>query len=361
MSGTRIDSLTRAFGHLADRRAATRILAAGSLGLFSLLAAYDAGSKKKKTKKGKKKKKKSGQCKSNQEKCGGACCTANQPCIGGQCLGACQFTVDDALKTMTLQADCATTETIVIPDQFTLQGDGKTIHMAGPASGYQSVAVANTAVRAGLLIQNSIGSVKNLTIDQDALQCDSGTHSAIAMAKGKGDIESVDIVVSKDNIECYRGIDAEAGANNDAVNVRAVTIAGGHTRAMAISGPTPPDGTSRVAGEIRDCTIEDAFFGMLVNASRHQITGNTVHANFGVLVGVFPSDVLIDDNTITGLTGATNPAGILYNPDTKGTVSNNATSGFSCGISIQTNPGDVALSGNTFPEPDNTSDLCFAT
>lgn len=359
MSEHLFDSLERALGAIADRRAAWRTLAASGLGVLALLVASDADAKKKK-KKGKKKKKKS-QCKASQEKCGGACCAANQPCIGGLCLGACQFTVDDALKTMTLQADCATTETIVIPDQFTLQGDGKTIHMAGPVTGYQSVAVANTAVRAGVLIQNSSGSVKNLTIDQDALQCDSGTHSAIAVAKGKGDIESVDIVVSKDDVECYRGIDAEAGANNDAVNVRAVTIAGGHTRAMAISGPTPPDGTSRVAGEIRDCTIEDAFFGMLVNASRHQITGNTVNANFGVLVGVFPSDVLIDDNTITGLTGATNPAGILYNPDTKGTVSNNATSGFTCGISIQTNPGDVTLSGNTFPEPDNTSDLCFAT
>lgn len=112
--------------------------------------------------------------------------------------------------------------------------------------------------------------------------------------------------------------------------------------------------------QIRDCRVSDASFGMLMNGTKHQITSNSVNANFGILVGVFPSNAPIDDNTITGLTGATNSAGILYNLDTKGTVSNSTVAGFTCGISVQTNPGDVALSGNTFPEPENASDLCFA-
>jgi hypothetical protein len=362
MPENRFDALARALGALSDRRVAARTLGAGAFGVLTELAGHDVDAKKKKKKGGKKKKKKKSQCKASQEKCGNGCCNAKQSCIDGTCLGACQFTNDDDLKTMTLQADCATVETILIPDQFTLEGGGKTIHMAGPVSGYQSVTVANTAVRAGLLIQDSIGSVKNLTIDQDALECGGGqAHSAIAMAKGKGDIESVDIVVIRDNVTCYRGIDAEVAANNDVVNVRGVTIAGGHTRAMAISGPTPSDGSSLAAGEIRDCTITDAFFGMLMNGTKHQITGNSVTANFGILVGVLPSNVLIDGNTITGLTGATNPAGILFNPDTKGTASNSAVSGFTCGISVQSNPADVALSGNTFPDPENASDLCFAT
>ena len=356
MNESRFDVLAGAFGAIADRRAAMRMVASAASGLLALMVGFDADARKRKKGK-KKKKKKSGQCKSNQEKCGRACCNANQSCIGGTCLGACQFSNDDDLKTMTLQEDCATTETIVIADQFTLEGDGKTIHMAGPVSGYQSVTVANTAVRAGLLIQDGTGSVKNVTIDQDALACGGGqAHSAIAMVKGVGDIEAVDIVVTRENVQCYRGIDAEAGANNAAVNVRGVTIGGGHTRAMAISGPTPPDGTSLVAGEISDCTISDALFGMLVNASKQQITGNAVNANNAILIGVFPSNVLIDDNTITGLSGATNANGILFNDGTKGTVSNNTVSGFTCGVSIL-GDADVTVSGNnTFSA--NTDNVC---
>jgi hypothetical protein len=136
---------------------------------------------------------------------------------------------------------------------------------------------------------------------------------------------------------------------------------GPRKRARPSIGPTPSDGSSLVTGEIRDCTIGGAFFGMVLNGTKQQVTSNAVNANFGILVGVFPSNVVIDDNTITGQIEASNPAGIFFNPDTRGTVSNNAVSGLSRGISIQTAPGDVALSGNTFPEPENTSDLCFAT
>ncbi len=362
MDDGRFDALTRALGALAGRRETARALAAGALGALTLLAGHDADAKDKKKKKkggkkGKKKKKKASQCKPAQTKCGKACCNARQSCIAGECLGACQFTVNNDLKTMTLQADCATTETIVIANDFTLEGGGKTIHMAGPVSGYQSVTVANTAVRAGVLIQNGTGTVKNLTIDQDALECGGAqAHSAIVMAKGAGDIELVDIVVTKDNIQCYRGIDAEVAANNDPVNVRGVTITGGHTRAMAISGPTPNDGSSLVAGEIRDCTISDAFFGMLLNSTKHQVTSNAVNAIVGISVGVFPSNVFIDDNTITGLTGATSPSGFNFNDDTKGTVSNNTISGFTCGITILGDADITVSDNNTFSS--NTDNIC---
>ena len=358
MPENRFDALVRALGAFSDRRVAARTLGAGALGVLTVLAGHDVEARKKK-KKGKKKKKKPGTCKSNQEKCGKACCNANQPCIAGKCLGACQFVqvVTDTESRLLLAENCAATATIVVPNGFVLDGNGNTIHMAGPVSDYQSVTVASTTVRAGLLIQNGTGSVKNVRIDQDALQCEGGqAHSAIVMAKGEGDIESVEIVVTKNNIQCYRGIDAEVAANNDVVNVRGATIAGGHTRAMAISGPTPNDGQSLVAGEIRDSTISDAFFGMLVNATKQQITGNVVNANLGILIGVFPSNVLIDDNTITGLSGATNSNGILFNDDTKGTVSNNTVSGFTCGVTIL-GDADVTVSGNnTFSS--NTNDIC---
>ena len=114
MDDVRFDTLTRALGALANRRTATRTLAAGAIGLSALLASDDADAKKKK-KKGKKKKKKPGACKANQEKCGNACCNASETCIAGKCLGACQFVevVTDTESRLLLVETCATTETIV--------------------------------------------------------------------------------------------------------------------------------------------------------------------------------------------------------------------------------------------------------
>ena len=363
MDAKPFDAFVRAISNGASRRG---LLAGLSGGLLAPLAGGSLGEtlakgkKAKKGKKGKKKKKKASQCKANQEQCGKSCCNAGQTCINGSCLGECQFVevVTDTESRLLVAADCATTETIVVPNGFALDGNGNTIHMAGPVNGYQSVTVAGTDVRAGVLIQNGTGVVKNLTIDQDALECGgSQAHSAVVMAKGKGNIESVDIVVTKNNLQCYRGIDAEVAANNDAVNVRGVTITGGHTRAMAISGPTPNDGESLVAGEIRNCTISDAFFGMLLSGTKQQIKSNAVNANIGILVGVFPSNVTIDDdNTITGLSGTTNPNGILFNDGTKGTVSNNTISGFTCGIRIL---GDAALTAGDNDLSANTTGICL--
>ena len=357
MDEERFDILTRQTAAATWRRRPLLFLGASALGLLGLGAGLDADARKKKKGK-KKKKKKSGKCKASQKTCGRACCNASQSCIGESCLGACQFieVVTETESRQLLVADCATTGTILVRDEFILDGNGNTIHMAGPVTGYQSVTAGNATVRAGVLVQNGAGSVKNLTIDQDALECDSGAHSAIVMAKGLGDIESVDIVVTRDNILCYRGIDAEVAVANHQVNVRGVTIAGGHTRAMAMSGPMPPDGNSRIAGEIRDCTIEDAGFGMLLDASRQQIKSNTVNANFGILVGTFPSDVTIDDNSVTGLIGATNARGILFNDDTEGTVSNTTVSGFTCGVTIFGDADVTFGAGNDFSS--NSAETC---
>jgi hypothetical protein len=66
--------------------------------------------------------------------------------------------------------------------------------------------------------------------------------------------------------------------------------------------------------------------------------------------------VLIDDNTITGLIGATNAKGILYNPDTKGTVSNNVISGFTCGVTVLGDADVTIGAGNDLSA--NTTETC---
>ena len=366
MDDDRFDGLTRALGALTDRRETARALAAGALGSLALLAGHDAdAAKKKKKKKGgkKKKKKKASQCKAAQEKCGKACCNAGQTCIAGTCLGACQFD-DSVANTMTLQADCATTETIDIPDGFTLEGDGKTIHMAGPVTGYQAVSAASFAVRAGVLIQNGVGSIRNVTIDQDPLEgCEPGRrHSAIVMAAGKGNIDAVTIALTQGNANCFRGITAAAQAVDDVINIRNTTVTGPRNTGISVSGAAPG---SVVRGVVSDCTIRGAQFGLFLSetgrsvspVTTFQVTGNTIEeAEIGITVGSFPANVLVDDNEITGEIDSTNLAGVNFSADTKGTVTNNNTiSRFTCGIRISEDAA-VTESNNTFSA--NTTNVC---
>ena len=132
MGGQPFDDVTRRAAAGVTRRRSLLTLGSAWVALTALASPAVNVARKKK---GKKKKEKS-PCKASQEKCGAGCCNANQACIGNQCLGACQFAIDNDLKTMTLQADCATTETILIADTFTLEGGNKTIHMAGAVAGY---------------------------------------------------------------------------------------------------------------------------------------------------------------------------------------------------------------------------------
>jgi hypothetical protein len=297
--------------------------------------------------------------------CAGQCCSQTETCIGGRCLGGCQFASDDDLKTKTLQSDCATVETIAIPDGFTLEGGGKTIHLAGPLSGYQAASPGGVNVRAGLLIQDGTGSVKNLTIDQDALECgDAGLRqSAIVMANGKGAIEAVQILVTRNDRNCFRGgINAQTAADLDAIAIRDVTIMGNRFSAIAIDGPSNTGGP--VQGEIRDCTISGPTFGMVLsetgnsgpNSFSFPIEDNDVTANIGITVGSFPAKVFIAGNTIAGSSGQTNQFGVNFSSSAAGTVSSNTISGFTCGVAIQADAGTVTESDNTFSA--NTTNVC---
>lgn len=76
----------------------------------------------------------------------------------------CQFT--QTPTTWLLKAGCTTRQTIQIPDGITLDGKGKTIKLAGPASGFDN---------AGLRTQGAQASIRDLTLDGSALtgSCDS--------------------------------------------------------------------------------------------------------------------------------------------------------------------------------------------
>lgn len=60
-------------------------------------------------------------------------------------LGGCSVAADAATKTLTLLADCVTDETLLVPDGWTLDGDGRTITAVDPAGGHFKGAVVRNA------------------------------------------------------------------------------------------------------------------------------------------------------------------------------------------------------------------------
>lgn len=81
-------------------------------------------------------------------------------------VSACSFTISGT--TMTLDGDCITEETILIPDGYTLDGAGHTITAEDPASGHFLGAIVKN--------EGTTAYVTNLTIDTNSLNntCDDG-------------------------------------------------------------------------------------------------------------------------------------------------------------------------------------------
>jgi hypothetical protein len=281
-------------------------------------------------------------------------------CNGVQCLPACEESFTKVGTLWTLQADCVTTETIVIDDEVTLEGANKTIHLAGPVSGYQLVSPGGTEVHAGLLVENGSGSVRNLTLDQGALDCQgSQKQSAIVMLDASGSIESVTIDITSGTgvVACYRGIDAAATQINKVVDLTDVTVSGPRRNGIIFSGP--------VVGTIEESTVEECLFGIEVSQARLTIDGNSITATTaGINVASgFPdnADVTVQSNTITGTSGSTNHHGIIFQSSPKAFVSGNTISNFNCGITIGVDVSDQKVTianDNTFLPPPNGTDIC---
>src|SRR5687767_14335392 len=118
MDDARFDAMIRRLGSVTSRRGTLRT-ATGGLATALALPSFDADAKKKKKK-----------CKKPKVKCGKKkCCVAGSVCAAGACAPGCTFVKTEGDTLWTLQADCAITKTIEIPDGVTLDGNDKTIRL----------------------------------------------------------------------------------------------------------------------------------------------------------------------------------------------------------------------------------------
>lgn len=146
------------------------------------------------------------------------------PAASAQAVTGCTFTT--AATKMILNADCAATATILIPDGFTLDGNGHTITAVDPPDGHFLGAVVNNA--------GATASVMNLTIQASGLAnvCDAGANRlrAILFEGASGTIEKNTVLgVNQGASGCQEG---------NAIEVRNAPFDGTHpnTKTVNISG-----------------------------------------------------------------------------------------------------------------------------
>jgi hypothetical protein len=370
----RFDALARVHGSLADRRTTARAVVGGALGALGLATGFESQAKKKKKK-----------CKKPKVKCGQKCCAKGQKCLAGKCAVPCTFSTVGSV--MTLQANCTTTSTIDIPNGVTLDGDGKTVTLAGPASA--------AAIRA----LGGVANVENLTVDGSGQTgpC-AGPSDAVVFGNTSGRIANVTVR----RIHCGSGITVAVGQGAQGPHtgdVEDVTVedvnhdAGNQVAAIAffanVTGP-------RLMGGVSGSTIENIFEGVLLQGN----VGVTVEDNdiAAISAGIHATDgadATATDNTVTGAqfgmgadlgSAATGPStlaasgnvivgpglitgptyGVAFFAGNEGNATGNTVSNFfdsagteACGIFVAEDAGAVTLGANAFPDPPgNEQDVC---
>ena len=380
MDDATFDRMTRTFDRLASRRLTLgRLgafgLAGGARAVLGLTSSQEADARKKK------------KCKKPKVKCGKKCCAAGQVCASGKCAPGCKFTKTPTL--WTLQADCTTTSIIDIPDGVTLEGNNKTVSMAGKANALL------TAIRA----RGGGAGLKNITVDGSGLTGPCGAPTAaILFSNTTGEVFRATV----QHISCGHAIAAVVGQDAEAtqtVNVQDVTVIdvnhqdGNEVAAVIYNGVSTEHGLSgtTIVSFFQNVTIGVLLVGNveiivetndMVEVSNAGIiasagaigtaTGNTVTgATFGMGVAEFspllgPSTLTATGNTIVGPGPVPGPAfGVAFFDGTEGSVDGNTISNYfdsagtdGCGIFVADNAGDVTVGANTFPDPGNEQNVC---
>ena len=235
-----------------------------------------------------------------------------------QAASDCVFVNDDVAKTMVLQGNCTTDATIVVLDDYTLDGNGYGITAEDPTSGHFTGGVVENG--------GSVANVINLTIDTDNLAnvCDSGADRlrGILFTAASGSIvgNTVDNV-NQGSSGCQEG---------NAIEVRNAPFDGTHpnTQFVIISGNSVSNyqkGGIIVNGDV-DATIHQntiVGIGRTDNIAQNgiqlgygataSVKKNTVNADWYNGEDWASTGILIyetDDVTVQGNTLADNEVGV---------------------------------------------------
>jgi hypothetical protein len=359
--------MARAVDRLTSRRTTLRGLLGAGLAALGSTGVETAAKKK--------------TCKKPNTKCGkkGCCKAGSQVCVNSTCVTACQLTTNKKTKTLTLKANCTLTKPIIVPDGFTLDGNGKTITLAGSLAnfslgGFSAAAIANAKGARD-------GTVRRLTIDAAPVsQLCNAPMTAITVSAKRGEIDDVTI----QNTNCFPGIfvDGKAGSSVRITNTTVKNAVLADSGAITLRGP--------LEAVIANCTFQDISegdgVGIVIEAVTATISESTfTNVKFGVEnlvpgavnitnnqmqrvqigVNALSGTVDVTNNAIAGrgAEGGNRAAGVSYIFGATGSVAGNVISNFSstdaCGIFLGADAGDVTIGANDFSvPPPNETNVC---
>jgi len=195
----------------------------------------------------------------------------------------CAFTVDVGAMTMTLNADCTTDTSILIPDGYTLDGDGHTITAVDPVGGHFLGGVVTNA--------GTSAHVTNLTVTTSNLVnvCDAGDDRlrGILFEGAAGSITNNTVTgINQGPSGCQEGNAIEvrnAPFDNTGSDVF-VTISGNYADAYIKNGIT-------VNGSVAATVVNNTVIG-------NGPVGVPLAAQNGIQIG-FGATAIVRDNTIS--------------------------------------------------------------
>lgn len=250
--------------------------------------------------------------------------------------GACAGNVSQA--TFTLTANCDTTQPLVVPDGYTVNGGGHEI----TAHGYQGSVVTNANTSGGGTM-----TLENLTVRGTGLLCDIGGPPppptvGVLFHNASGAMTDVQVLDISSHTTCMYAhaimIESEPAAGRQTVNITGVTAAGFERTGLLVRGTATVDVTGSTFGP-PDLTV----------TSPGGIAQNSVQIGSGALAGPTGGTFTGNDVIGTGF-GATgnSSTGMLLVSTTDLTVSGNTFSGTGTdhGISLWGQQNNLVISRN---------------
>lgn len=314
------------------------------------------------------------QCSSPNRLCGTACvntqsstshcgfcnnaCNEDQFCQEGFCrTKPCSFARNEAAKVMTLEGNCETRESIIVPNEWTLDGNNKTISLKGSLAEFTS--------QAGILAGPGAATIRNVKISGAGLSgpCGADASALIRFADAAGSIQDVDLSGFSDGDDfsnfkfCGTGIAVDGSRATQVAIVRA-NVQAVHT-AIDVDG---------VSATVDQCTIDADIFtsvGISVHRGSAIVTGNRVvgvkdaairfwdgatgtvgpnnSMNCGIAVSLegIGTDVTVKDNSDIYAS-----AGVYVTDGATGTIRDNQMGATGIGILVANPAPGVIIDGN---------------
>ena len=238
----------------------------------------------------------------------------------------CTFTVSGTM--MTLDGDCTTDETILIPDGMTLDGDNHTITAVDPTGGHFT----------GAIIQNdgTTASVKNVVLTTDSLAnvCDAGSDRlrGIMFEGASGSITHNEV------LELNQG--ASGCQEGNAIEVRNAPFDGTHpdTQTVEVAHNTLTDWQKTGIVANGDVDVNIHHNTVEASATQDNLAPNGVELGFGAIGTVTHNHV--DGNQWKGTSNFAGTAILIFSASDATVTQNNIRGNSDVGILVVGDNGE---------------------